>query len=156
MLFKRSQKNEIYAPVDGIYVKQELINDPTYATTIMGVGCGVRPANNIVKSPVDGEIMMVFPTGHAVGLKRKDGVEILIHIGIDTVNLQGKGFTTLVKQGDKVNVGAELVRFDQEIIKQNDLDPTVIVIFTNTNGHEITLHNESESITTRDVIADVK
>ena len=156
MIFKRSRKFEVFSPVDGMYVRQENINDSTYSSKIMGIGCGIYPDSNVISSPIDGEVIMVFPTGHAVGIKRKDGLEILIHIGIDTVNLKGKGFTTLVKQGGKVKVGDELVRFDKEKILNNDLDPTVVMIFTNSMSFHISMSDKSDKITTRDVISYVK
>ena len=156
MMFKRSHRPEVFSPVDGTYVKQENINDSTYSTDVMGIGCGIYPDNNVISSPIDGEVIMVFPTGHAVGIKRKDGLEILIHVGIDTVNLRGDGFTTLVKQGEKVKEGDELVRFNKEKILNNGLDPTVIMIFTNSKTFNITMCNKNDKITVRDVISYVK
>ena len=156
MIFKRTHKPEIFSPINGTYVKQKNINDTTYSSEIMGVGCGIYPDNNIVVSPIDGEVIMLFPTGHAIGIKRSDGLEMLIHIGIDTVNLKGDGFKTVVKQGEKIKRGDTLVQFDKEKILENQLDPTVILIFTNTKDFTITMHDESEKITVRDVISYVK
>jgi PTS system beta-glucosides-specific IIC component len=92
-----------------------------------------------VYAPADGIIRVAYPTGHAIGIATDDGAELLIHIGIDTVELNGEHFTSHIKQGMKVHAGDLLVEFDQEAIKQAGYDTTVMMILTNTNDYEAAL-----------------
>lgn len=121
----------ISAPVTGEVVPISEVNDPVFSQKTMGDGVGIIPNDGIVKAPADGVIETVFPTGHAIGMKTDGGFECLIHIGIDTVSLNGEGFDTKVKQGDKVTKGQVLVQFDLELLKEKGFDPTVIVCITN-------------------------
>ena len=93
------------------------VKDEVFSTESMGKGVAINPDSDVVKSPVNGEVIMAYPTGHAIGLRSDDGAEVLIHIGMDTVDLNGKGFDLKVKQGDKVKIGDELVKFDKQVIK---------------------------------------
>ena len=152
MFFKKKQDNRVFSPIEGKFVKLQDVNDSTFSSGLMGIGFGVYPEVSSVLSPFDGEITMIFPTRHAIGLKRKDGVEMLIHIGIETVNLGGKGFEALVKSGEKVRKGQELIEFDKELLLNEKLDPTIIVIFTNYENYKITINNQVD-ISNKDVIA---
>lgn len=121
---------QIAAPVSGKIIPIEDVNDPTFAEKILGDGFAVEPADELIKSPVAGEVELMYDTGHAVGLRAADGTEILIHIGIDTVELNGKGFTPVAKTGQKVEKGDGLVRVDFDELKRAGKDITVVVIFT--------------------------
>lgn len=127
---KAEADNTIYAPASGTFVRQEDLSDPMFAQGMMGSAFGIHSTDGSVVSPFDGEVTMTFPTGHALGLKRPDGLEVLIHIGVDTVNLNGEGFQAKVSSGQTVSRGQELVRFDPALIRSRDLDPTVICAFT--------------------------
>lgn len=127
----QTDDHSISAPVSGKVIPISEVNDPVFSQKAMGDGVGIIPDNGTVKAPADGVIETVFPTGHAVGIKTTGGYECLIHIGIDTVSLNGEGFETKVKQGDKVKKGQVLVEFDLDLIKQKGYDPTVMVCITN-------------------------
>ena len=119
----------------GKLVKLSEINDKAFSSGALGSGVGIIADNNLVVAPVDGEVVCVFPTKHAFGLKTESGVELLIHIGIDTVELEGKHFTTMVNQGDKVKVGQPLVQVDFDKVKEEGFDPTIIMVVTNTQDY---------------------
>lgn len=127
----------IYSPATGKYVPLEKVNDPTFSSGVMGTGFGVDPQNGVICAPADGTISMIFQTGHAIGFTTETGLEILVHIGINTVNLNGKGFQVLKKENDKVKAHEEVIRFDPDTIKAAGLDTTVITVFTNGDDYNI-------------------
>ena len=102
-----------------------------FAAETMGPSIGIEPSGETVFAPFDGEVVMDFPTGHAVGLKSNDGIEVLVHVGIDTVQMDGKGFECFVKPGDKVSKGDKLITFTRSDIKDAGYSDTVIVVLTN-------------------------
>ena len=110
----------------------------------MGKGMMIKPVEGVVRAPFDGEVMVAFPTGHALGLKSDNGAELLIHIGIDTVEMNGDGFELLVNQGDRIKAGQQLVRFDIEKIKAASHPTETMVIVTNTAAYENVGLNEAE------------
>ena len=118
-------------PLEGELVPLDVVPDPVFSQKMIGDGFAVKPTNDTVVSPVDGEVISVFPTKHAVSLKSKDGREILIHVGLETVSLNGEGFTSFVSDGQAVSKGQKLLEVDFESIK--DKVPSIItpVIFTN-------------------------
>ena len=124
---------EIYAPITGEFVDIEDIPDPVFAQKMMGEGFGIKPTEGIVVSPIDGKVDNVFPTSHALGLKADNGLELLVHIGLDTVQLNGEGFKVLVESGDSVSVGDPLVEFDLDYIDQNAKSTISPIIITNTD-----------------------
>ncbi|MDY4969713.1 MAG: glucose PTS transporter subunit IIA [Lachnospiraceae bacterium] len=130
---------DIYSVAHGKYVPLDQVNDSTFSSGLMGTGLGIEPEKGVVYAPADGKISMIFPTGHAVGFTTRNGLEILIHIGINTVELKGEGFQVLKKENDEVKAHEELIRFDIETIKAAGLDPTVIMIFTNGDEYNINL-----------------
>lgn len=107
----------IGAPVEGKVVPIQEVNDPTFSQEIVGKGIAIHPEKGRVVAPVDGSISFMIDSGHAVSLLSKDGVEILIHIGLDTVKLKGQHFTVHVKTGDQVSAGDLLIEFDKEAIQ---------------------------------------
>lgn len=122
----------IASPLAGETVALASVNDPVFASEAMGKGIAVKPSGNTVVSPVDGTVQIAFETGHAYGLKSDNGAEVLIHIGIDTVSMDGKGFTQKVKADQKVKKGDVLGTFDSAAIAAAGLDDTTMVIVTNT------------------------
>ncbi|CAD7359767.1 MULTISPECIES: PTS sugar transporter subunit IIA [Staphylococcus] len=126
----------VYAPISGELVKIEDIPDPVFAQKMMGEGFGVQPIEGTVVSPIDGVVDNVFPTKHAISLKADNGLEVLVHIGLDTVQLNGEGFEVSVESGDRVKMGAVLVSFDLEFIKQNAKSTVSPIIITNTASTE--------------------
>lgn len=134
------QKSEtLTAPVAGKVIALSSVNDPVFSTGAMGEGFAVVPTEGVVKAPVDGEVAALFETGHAIGLKTTAGAEVLIHIGIDTVMLKGKGFNVKVAQGDLVKAGQTLIEFDLDGIKEAGYDPTVMTVVTDKHDVDIKL-----------------
>lgn len=123
----------IYTPFTGEYVKIEDIPDPVFAQKMMGEGFGVNPTEGEVVAPINAKVDNVFPTKHAIGLKAENGLELLVHVGLDTVQLDGEGFEVLVNSGDEVNVGDPLIRFNLEFIKNNAKSVISPVIITNSD-----------------------
>lgn len=121
------------SPTNGKIIDLISVKDETFSSGMLGDGFAVIPIDNMVVSPVKGKIMTVFPTKHAIGIISDEGAEILIHVGIDTVNLNGKDFETFVQVGDYVEVGDQLLRFDNEEIKKAGYDTTVILVVTNSS-----------------------
>ncbi|QKS71015.1 PTS glucose transporter subunit IIA [Paenalkalicoccus suaedae] len=124
-------KDIIMSPADGEVVPLSEVPDPTFAEKMMGDGVAIKPANGLIVSPVHGEIMQLFPTKHAVGIKTVNGLEILIHIGIETVNMQGEGFKAHVKEGDKVATGDKLIEFDMDLVNEKAESTITPIILTN-------------------------
>lgn len=125
------------APVKGTLVALSDVPDEVFASGTMGQGIAIEPEENVVKSPVAGTLSLVYPTGHAIGITSDKGAEILIHIGIDTVNLKGKHFKALIEQGQKVTVGTPLVEFDYQAIQAAGYAPTVMMIVTNSDQYQV-------------------
>lgn len=123
----------IGSPVKGRAIRLEEVNDETFASEVLGKGAAVIPRSGKICAPADGKIISVFPTGHAVCMVDENGAELLIHIGIDTVKLEGKYFTAHVKENDTVKKGDLLVEFDRNAVEAEGYDPTVAVIVTNTS-----------------------
>lgn len=123
---------KLRSPIVGEVVALSEVNDPVFSSGVMGQGIAVKPSKGVVYAPTDAEIAIAFPTGHAYGLKTDNGAEILIHVGIDTVSLNGEGFEAKVSQGDRVRAGDIIGTFDSEVIAANGLDDTTMVIITNT------------------------
>lgn len=121
----------VKAPVNGKSVSLKEVNDPTFSEEILGKGVAIIPADGHVVSPVDGTIVTIFDTLHAIGLKSDDGVEVLIHIGLDTVKLGGKHFTARAKSGDRVTVGSPLVDVDIDKVKEEGYDVITPIIISN-------------------------
>lgn len=125
-------KSEIGVPVKGRAVALSKVNDKAFSTEALGKGIAIQPEENIIHSPVEGEVVSLFPTCHAIGIQTSYGIEVLIHIGIDTVELEGKCFSSFVKQGDHVKQGDALIQADFEEITKAGYDTTVIMVITNT------------------------
>ncbi|NQP54399.1 PTS beta-glucoside transporter subunit IIBCA [Streptococcus suis] len=122
----------LVSPLSGNVVTLENVNDPVFSSGAMGKGLAVKPSEGVVYAPADAEVTIVFETGHAYGLKTASGAEILIHIGIDTVSMNGNGFEKLVAAGDKVKAGTPIAKFDVAKIAEAGLDDTTMIIVTNT------------------------
>ncbi|HFU4206206.1 TPA: sucrose-specific PTS transporter subunit IIBC [Streptococcus suis] len=122
----------LVSPLSGDVVALENVNDPVFSSGAMGKGLAVKPTEGVVYAPADAEVTIAFETGHAYGLKTASGAEILIHIGIDTVSMNGNGFEKLVAAGDKVAAGTPIAKFDAAKIAEAGLDDTTMIIVTNT------------------------
>ena len=153
-LYGKQNKNgilEFVSPVEGKVMELSEVEDKVFSQGIMGNGFAVELTSGTVRAPFSGEVTVVFPTGHAIGMKRADGLEVLIHIGMDTVQLNGKGFSLHVKQGDYVNAGDVLVEVDLDYIKSEGKSLVSPVVFP--NGQAVSLKVQRNIKTGQDVVA---
>ncbi|MGG3956192.1 PTS glucose transporter subunit IIA [Bhargavaea massiliensis] len=127
----RKREEVIVSPLTGNVRSLENVPDPVFAQKMMGDGLAIEPTDGIVVSPIHGEVVQVFPTKHAVGLRSDQGLEILIHVGIDTVHMQGEGFEAYVKVGDRVKAGDLLLSFDLTLVQQKAKSSLTPVVITN-------------------------
>lgn len=153
-LYGKQNKNgilEFVSPVEGKVMELSEVEDKVFSQGIMGNGFAVELTSGTVRAPFSGEVTVVFPTGHAIGMKRADGLEVLIHIGMDTVQLNGKGFSLHVKQGDYVSAGDVLVEVDLDYIKSEGKSLVSPVVFP--NGQAVSLNVQGNIKTGQDVVA---
>ena len=146
----------IQTPIVGDVIALSNVNDPVFSSGAMGQGIAVKPSQDVVYAPADAEVTIVFPTGHAYGLRTANGAEILIHVGIDTVSMNGEGFNQKVNQGDKVKAGDVLGTFDSAKIAAAGLDNTTMVIVTNTADFASVNPVASGSVAKGDAIIEFK
>lgn len=133
---KNAEKAVLYAPVQGNVIARESIPDETFASGVLGDGVGIEPETGEVAAPFDGEISTVAETGHAIGISGPQGMELLIHVGVDTVKMKGDGFKPLVKEGEKVKAGQKLLIFDRNKINAAGYSSTVAVLLTNSDDYK--------------------
>lgn len=145
------ETKKVYSPVKGEMINLESVSDDTFAQKMLGDGVAIIPEEGKIYAPFDGQIMTVFPTKHAIGLKSDTGIELLIHIGLDTVNLKGVPFTAHVKDNDQVKKGQLLMDVDLDAIKKAGYDITTPVIVTNTKDFVEIVSNEKTTVTNDDV-----
>ena len=127
------KKDELFSPCDGTVKPLSAVNDDVFSQALIGEGIAIDPINGNIYAPCDGTITTCFPTGHAIGLTSQDGTEILIHVGLDTVKLQGKPFSVQIQEKEEVKKGQLILSFDLEQIIKEGYDPTVLMIVTNSN-----------------------
>ena len=135
MFVSEKKPLEIVAALEGEAVKLGEVNDPAFSEEMFGKGMAVKPTSGKVVSPVKGVVTQMFDTCHAVSLTSDDGIEILIHVGLDTVKLKGEHFTSLAKNGDKVEIGSELIQFDLEAIKAAGYDVVTPIVVCNSETY---------------------
>ncbi|MGO5066464.1 MULTISPECIES: PTS sugar transporter subunit IIA [unclassified Clostridium] len=131
--FLKKEKN-IFAPVIGKVLDLSEVPDEVFARKLAGDGIAIDCENDTIVAPADGVISLIFKTNHAIGITLKDGVELLIHIGIDTVNLNGEGFERLLQEGDKVKVGDPIIKINRDFIKSQGYSLITPVLITDPNG----------------------
>ena len=147
---------EVYSVADGQVVALEQVKDPVFAQKMMGDGFAVEPANGNIVSPVSGTVSSIFPTKHALGLVTEAGLEVLVHIGLDTVSLEGKPFTVHVAEGQKVAVGDLLVTADLDAIREAGRETSTIVVFTNADAIQSVKLEQTGSLAANTVVAKVE
>lgn len=128
---KAPTEDNVLAPITGELVSITEVPDPTFSQKMMGDGVAIKPTDGKVVSPVNGKIVNLFPTKHAVGIESESGVEYLIHIGLETVSLNGEGFEAHVKQGDKVSAGDLLITVDLDIVSEKAESTITPIVITN-------------------------
>ena len=139
-------KNIILSPIKGEVLPLSQSEDEAFSSESMGKGIVIVPREGKVIAPCDGTVSVLFPTKHAIGIISDSGVEILIHIGINTVNLNGKGFKTYINQGDRIKAGDLLVSFDIDEIKEAHLSTQTMIIITNSNSYETVKSTDAKNI----------
>lgn len=147
----------IISPISGTLIPLEEIEDGAFSSGALGKGIAIEPSEGIVYAPVDGEVMTLFPTLHAIGIVADDGVEVLIHIGLDTVQLDGKGFTSFVQQGDKVVKGQKLIEFNMEEIKEAGFILQTPVVITNASNYlDVLCENKTQVLNGESLLSILK
>lgn len=146
---------EIASPLDGKEIALKDVDDEVFASGVTGKGIAIIPENNTVLSPADGTVSVLFPSKHAVGITTKEGIEILVHIGLNTVMLNGEGFTTFVKQGDQVRKGQKLLAFDKDFIKSKGCSLQSPLIITNADQFKDILIETKTEIRTGGIAMEV-
>ena len=147
---------EVYSVADGEVIALEQVKDPVFSQKMMGDGFAVEPANGNIVSPVSGTVSSIFPTKHALGLVTEAGLEVLVHIGLDTVSLEGKPFTVHVAEGQKVAVGDLLVTADLDAIREAGRETSTIVVFTNADAIQSVNLEQTGSHAAKTVVAKVE
>jgi sugar PTS system EIIA component len=133
----KKRKLQIYAPVNGEIIPLDQVPDPVFSQKMMGEGIAIIPTKGNIHAPVDGTIVLVADSLHAIRILSKDGTEILIHVGLETVSLQGKGFKVPVKKGDKVSIGQLLIEVDWEFIREHAESIVTPIVITNSKERDV-------------------
>ncbi len=147
---------KIYSPLQGKLVALETVPDAVFSGKMMGEGVAIIPSSNKVLSPVKGKLTSVFPTKHAFGIETEDGVEVLIHVGIDTVDLKGKHFDLKVEQGEKVEIGDLLVEVDFDAINKAGYPIITPIIILNTGSFENVVNESDKELEYLDTIIELQ
>lgn len=147
---------EVYSVADGQVVALEQVKDPVFAQKMMGDGFAVEPANGNIVSPVSGTVSSIFPTKHALGIVTEAGLEVLVHIGLDTVSLEGKPFTVHVAEGQKVGAGDLLVTADLDAIRAAGRETSTVVVFTNGDAIKSVKLEQTGSLAAKTAVAKVE
>ena len=156
-LFKKTDDIcKLFAPVNGKTIALENVPDKVFASKMMGDGMGFEYVGNTIYAPCDGKITLVANTLHAVGITSENGAELLIHIGLDTVSLNGKGFKKLINQGDKVKKGTPLIEIDRQFMKEQDINLITPMVVTNAANYEINVIDEGKDVTTEEEVISCK
>ena len=153
-LFKKKEI-QIVSPVKGVTQEIETVNDPMFAEKMMGDGIAIKPEEGKFYAVESGTLSAFFPTMHAYGITLDNGTEILVHIGINTVNANGEGFTSDKKQGQRVEKGDLIITADLDKLKEK-YDMTTMVVITNDNGKSLHKTNGEQSVTNQDTILTLK
>lgn len=125
------KKTKLHSPVDGVGLPIENVKDAVFAQKMLGDGFAVTPESEYICSPCDGKLVQVFPTNHAFGIMTEDQLEVLVHIGIDTVELKGEHFTRLKEVGETIKMGDKIVKIDLKALKDKNIDTDIMVVITN-------------------------
>jgi glucose-specific phosphotransferase system IIA component len=136
----------VYAPLDGSVVSLEEVPDPAFAQKMLGDGLAIEPVSTKVLAPFAGKVIAAFPTKHAIGLCSAAGLECLIHVGIDTVTLNGQGFKLLVQEGETVKQGQPLIELDLEVLRSSGKALCTPIVITNSDGWQIKQRVEAASL----------
>ena len=148
---KKEAAFHVVACVDGKCIPISEVKDPMFSEKMIGDGFAIIPSGDTIVSPIGGEVVSLFPTCHAVGIAYK-GIKVLIHIGVDTVNLRGEGYTPLVKKGDQVKAGQPIMKLDLEKMNESGYDLTTMTIFTGGYDKPIKLSCYNEDVKAGEIL----
>lgn len=148
-------ESDVYAPLNGLIVPLSEVGDPIFSEGMMGKGLAIQPENYEIKAPIDGTISMEAVSKHAIGITSSDGIELLIHVGLDTVKLNGKGFYLLVSENEKVKIGQPILKFDASYIKEQGYDIITPVLITNSSEFEDVITVDTQNVKAKDKIMTV-
>ena len=154
-LFKKNQdsaEGTVAAPVTGKCIAIDQVADAVFSSKMMGDGFAIVPTGDTVVAPMDGEIVMIPESKHAFGMQTKDGIELLVHIGLDTVNLNGQGFEVLAKQGSRVKGGTPVIRFDRSFMEGQGIDLATMLVFTGGYDKPVVLSCEGQTVNAGDKV----
>lgn len=154
-LFKQKKHDfhNIYSIVDGVSFPLDEVDDDVFSQKIMGEGVAIIPTHRMITAPCSGQITTLFPTGHAFGITREDGVEILVHIGLETVQLKGNGFKILKQKNQYVHVGDAIIEVNLDLFHQKKIDPTIMVVFLDLKDKCLQIETYGEVLKGKSVIA---
>lgn len=144
--------SNIYAFADGVCRDISECKDATFADKLLGDGIMIVPESNVIYSPCNAKVETIFPTKHALGLVMQDGKEILLHIGINTVNLNGNGFKCLIKVGKKVNAGDPIIEFDKKLMEENNLDMSTMLVVVESKAQQMNKHHINKKVAVKELI----
>lgn len=151
-LFSKKKELDLYAPITGKFIDITEVKDQVFSQKILGDGIAIEPKEGVLYAPYDCEVVQLFHTLHAIGLKAKD-VELLVHIGMDTVELNGEGFKGFVNEGDHVKKGQKLIEFDIDYIKSQGKEATTPIVITNMDAVKSLNKSEAKDIVANQDIA---
>ncbi|MFC6177748.1 glucose PTS transporter subunit IIA [Companilactobacillus huachuanensis] len=138
-----TNESQLFAPVDGKFINIEELKDDVFSQKMLGDGYAIEPSNGDIYANVEGTIESVFPTKHAIGIKSLSGAEILLHLGLDTVELKGKPFDILVKEGDSVKEDTKIATMNIDEVRKSGKDPVVITVVTNSDQYKLNKFKEN-------------
>jgi len=150
--FIKKKNEELYSIANGEVISITKVNDKLFAKKLLGDGVAFLLSDGKIYSPCDAEVIMIAKTKHAIGLRTKNGSELLIHIGLDTVNLNGEGFSVFVKTGDKVKQGTKLVEVNLEFMNSKKIDLTTPIILTNGDKYSLNILKSNQKVGLNDII----
>ncbi|TRZ40280.1 PTS glucose transporter subunit IIA [Niallia circulans] len=157
MLFKRKSKSvELYAVGNGDLIDIKGVKDQVFSSKLMGEGFAVLPSDGNVFSPIEGDVVSIFNTKHAIGLRSKNGIEILVHMGLDTVELNGEGFELFISENEKVAAGQQIAKMDLDLIKSNGKQTDIIVVITNSSEiKELSIINLGDNVKNSQLVGQI-
>ena len=144
--FMKKNKVQVFSPINGQVVPLEEVPDPVFSQKMMGEGVAIMPTGGDVLAPIDGKVVLISKTKHAIGIRTKDDTEVLIHVGLETVTLKGEGFTVFVNEGDAVSVGQKIMAVDWDLIK--DKVPSIITPIVITNSADRSVEYAGATVST--------
>lgn len=151
-----NKKMDLSSVADGVLIPIEKVSDNVFSSKTMGDGFAIQPTNGEIYSPVEGTVTTVFPTKHAFGIKTNQGFEVLIHLGVDTVELEGAPFETYVNVNDEVTPDTKLVDMDLKAVEEAGKSTDLMIVFTNAENPDIKLDNVNNKVSAKDKIGEIK